>query len=161
MRDEVIKLYETTELTLDEIGSKFGMSRCQVSWIINKEFSLEYRKERKSKCYRNSKLGEKNPMSGKTGDEHHNYKGDVPDGKGYIMCLKPEWYTGRQGCKHVFKHHIVMCEYLGITKIPAGFHVHHVDGNKKNNEIVNLALLTAQAHMRLHQLERATTRGNS
>ncbi len=158
MRDEIIKLYETTELTLEEIGSKFNLTRCQVSWIINKQFTKEFRKERKKICYRNSKLSGKNPMSGKVRELHPNYIGDVSDGKGYIMCLKPIWYTGRRGCKHVFKHHIVMCEHLGITEIPAGFHVHHIDGNKINNEINNLSLLTAGAHNRLHQLERATTR---
>ena len=157
MRDEVIKLYETTELTLDEIGAKLNLSRCQVSWIIDKEFTVAYRKERKAKCYRNSKLGSKNPMTGKTGNLHHAYIGDVSDGRGYLMCLKPDWYTGRKGCKHVFKHHIIMCESLGITEIPKGFCVHHIDGNKLNNELINLALLTTSAHTRLHQLERATT----
>lgn len=157
MRDEIIRLYETTELTLDEIGSKFNMTRCQVSWIIDKQFTKEFRKERKKVCYSNSKLSTKNPMNGKVRELHHNYIGDVSDGKGYILVLKPEWYTGRKGCKHIFKHHMVVCEALGITSIPKGWCVHHIDGNKTNNELNNLALLTIGAHTRLHQLERATT----
>ena len=32
-------------------------------------------------------------------------KGIVADGKGYLMILKPSWYTGRKGCKHIFYHH--------------------------------------------------------
>lgn len=157
MRDEIIKLYETTELTLDEIGQKVGKTRCQVDWIINKEFTEEQRSLRKIACYRNSKIGNKNPMFGKVKELHHQYIGDVSDGKGYILVLKPEWYTGRKGCRHIFKHHMVVCEALGITAIPKGWCVHHIDGNKINNELHNLALLTVSAHTRLHQLERATT----
>ena len=157
MRDEIIKLYETTELTLDEIGFKVGKTRCQVDWIINKEFTEEFRQARKKTSYRNSKLGNKNPMFGLRGEETHVFIGDVSDGKGYILVLKPEWYTGRIGCKHIFKHHMVVCEALGITAIPKGWCVHHIDGNKVNNELHNLALLTVGAHTRLHQLERATT----
>lgn len=42
------------------------------------------------------------------------------------------------------------CIVLGIDKIPRGFVVHHLDGNKKNNDINNLALMTYSAHNRLH-----------
>lgn len=158
MRDDIKELYETTELTLEEIGKKLALTYAQVQHYVSTNYSNEYRKSRKSKSYRNSKLGIKNPMLGKTGHLHHNYIGEVSDGKGYIMCLKPDWYTGRRGCKHVFKHHIVMCELLGITEIPKGFNVHHIDHNPLNNNINNLALLTSEAHTRIHQLERATTR---
>lgn len=158
MRDEIKKLYENTELTLKEISEQLDLTFAQVQHFISKNYSIDFRNKRKSISYKNSKLGDKNPMKGKTKELHHNYIGEVSDGKGYIMCLKPEWYTGRKGCKHVFKHHIVMCELLGITEIPKGFNVHHIDKNPLNNNPNNLALLTSEAHTRLHQLERATTR---
>mgnify|MGYP002801552608 FL=1 len=89
-------------------------------------------------------------MYGKIGNNHSNYKGLVEDGHGYYMILKPDWYTGRKGCKHIFYHHYVMCQYLGITEIPDGFVVHHIDLNPKNNDINNLQLMTIQAHNQLH-----------
>ena len=74
------------------------------------------------------------------------------DGKGYVMCKKPSWYTGRKSAKYVYYHNIVMCENLGITEIPKGFMVRHLDNNKCNNDISNLILLTIQANSRLIDL---------
>lgn len=161
MRDEVKKLYETTDLTLGEIGEVLDLSRAQVDWIVNKEYSVDYRKNRKRQSYRNSKLGNKNPSYGLKRELSPSFKGEISDGKGYILVLKPDWYTGRRGCKHIFKHHEVMCKSLGITEIPKGWCVHHIDHDKTNNNLINLSLQTVPAHTRLHQLERATTRGNS
>lgn len=87
-----------------------------------------------------------------------NYVGECSDGKGYLTIYKPSWYTGRVGSERVFVHTVVMCEHLGLTELPAGFVVHHIDGDKTNNKLNNLSLMTNSAHLRLHALERATTR---
>lgn len=42
--------------------------------------------------------------------------------------------------------------------IPAKMHVHHKDGNKDNNCIANLELLSASAHARLHGVTRTPYR---
>ena len=39
------------------------------------------------------------------------------------------------------------------TELPPGMVVHHIDGNKQNNEISNLALMTSGDHSRLHRSE--------
>lgn len=89
-------------------------------------------------------------MTGKTGAAHHNHIGVVSDNKGYLMVLKPDWYTGRKNSKHVFQHHVVVCEHLGLTAIPKGWCVHHVDKNPHNNVFDNLVLMTVSDHLRLH-----------
>ena len=38
-------------------------------------------------------------------------------------------------------------------KVPKGYHVHHLDGNKKNNELDNLELLSKRRHAEIHGRE--------
>lgn len=148
--DNIKYLYENTELTLQAIADYTGSTYKRVfNWVKN-NYSKEYRTNRKRVSYRNSKTGELNPMSGKHGEKHHNFIGAVSDNKGYLMVLKPDWYTGRKRSKHVFQHHVVVCEHLGLSAIPKGGHVHHVDKNPYNNEFDNLVLMTASDHQRLH-----------
>lgn len=152
-------LYENTELTQQHIAAQLGIPWKQVFNYVKSNYSAAYRKTRKAKCYRNSKLGELNPMHGKVGDLHHYFVGEVSDNKGYLMQLKPDWYTGRKGSKHVFVHHVVVCQALGLQAIPRGWCVHHVDQNPLNNDFTNLVLCTMGDHSRLHRYirEGATT----
>lgn len=158
-RDNIIRGYfENTNLTLEQIAQEAGYGYKIVWNTVTRLYDESTRKARKQKNYSISKQGDKNPMKDKTRSKHHNWiGGEVGDGNGYIMVLKPEWYTGRQGSKYVFKHSVVICEALGLTEIPRGWIVHHVDRDRTNNEINNLALMTNAAHNRLHQLERVTT----
>jgi hypothetical protein len=150
--------YENTTMTQQQIANKLSVSWKQVFNYIKDNYSSAYRKTRKAECYRNSKLGANNPMHGKTGAQHHNYSGVVGDSKGYLMVLKPSWYTGRVKSKHVFEHHVVVCLALGITQIPRGWCVHHVDNNPHNNNFENLVLCTMADHRRIHShFEGATT----
>lgn len=153
----VKQLFETTVKSLEVISKETGNKTWKVQQWVHLTYTPEEIYNRKIKVYSLSKQAEKNPMKGKCGERHHNFIGDVSDGKGYLMRVKPDWYTGRKGCKHVFVHHIVMCEHLGLTEIPKGFCVHHLDGDKTNNDISNLELMSISAHARLHLLERATT----
>lgn len=142
--------YENTELTQQQIANKLGIPVSHVYKFVKANYTKEERKARKAKCYRNAKLGDKTPMKGKTGSAHPNFIGVVSDNKGYLMVLKPSWYTGRKGSKHVFLHSVVVCENLGITEVPAGWCVHHCDENPHNNCFSNLVVLTMGDHRRLH-----------
>ena len=156
--ENIKRLYETTELTLQQIADHTSTSYKQVFNFVARRYSREHRTERKRNSYSKSKTGLLNPMYCKMGNEHHNYVGVVGDSKGYLMELKPAGYTGRVRSKHVFQHHIVVCAALELTAVPAGWCVHHVDGNPHNNEFDNLVLMTLSDHQRLHQvLAGATT----
>lgn len=155
--DKAFELLEQTSMRIADICYECNIN---TSWFYAKavkKYGRDWLSERKRVNYRLSKTGPLNPMWGKTLEKHHKYKGDVSDGKGYLMRVKPSWYTGRKGSKHVFVHHIVMCDTLGLTEIPSGFCVHHIDHDPTNNNPNNLCLLSVPAHTRLHQLERATT----
>jgi hypothetical protein len=149
--------YENTELTLEQIAARTGTTYKVVWGYVARNYSKQHRQQRKRNSYRLSKMADLNPMYNKLREQHHNYVGQVADGKGYLMVLKPDWYTGRKGSKHVFVHHIVMCGHLGITAIPAGWCVHHCDENPHNNCIDNLVMLTMGEHAALHSWLGATT----
>ena len=76
------------------------------------------------------------------------------DSNGYYLMPKPFWVTGRVNSEHIFVHQVVLMESLGITAIPEGFVVHHINENIHDNELTNLALMTMAAHRRQHQVMR-------
>lgn len=149
----ICNLFEHTNTSLHDICKQAKIKYYELQEVLNEFYTEEFQNNRKSHLYALSKMGDKNPMKGKVGELHQNYKGIVSDGKGYLMCLKPDWYTGRKGSKHVFVHTIVMCEALGLTELPKGFEIHHIDGNKHNNDITNLALITNVGHTKLHSIQ--------
>ena len=148
-KTEIKHLIETTELTLQQIADNLGIGYKRV-YNVWKTYPKEYRQKRKKANYRRSKLGDLNPMKGKFGDQHHGYVGIVSDNKGYLLVLRPDWYTGRKNSKHVFQHSVVVCEAMGLTEIPKGFCVHHCDHNPMNNDFDNLVLLSLEEHNALH-----------
>lgn len=54
---------------------------------------------------------------------------------------------GRAG-KMKLAHHYIWEQRVGT--IPTGFQIHHVDHNKKNNDIENLKLVSTSEHQRIH-----------
>jgi hypothetical protein len=64
-------------------------------------------------------------------------------GKVYYAC---GFYFQRKGER---LHRAVWEWHYG--PVPKGFHVHHVDGDRSNNDIRNLALIETPKHMSLHQ----------
>ena len=151
------ELWETTNLTIESMKKVLDREGLSGQSINDKNYipslyTKEQRLARKSKNYARSKIGTLNPMTGKIGELHHGFKGVISDGMGYLMVLKPEWYTGRKGSTHVFHHSVIMCEALDLTEIPKGFCVHHIDLNPLNNDLSNLCLMSLSAHMRLHQI---------
>ena len=59
-----------------------------------------------------------------------------------------EYQTTTRDGRTVFKHRMIWEEHHG--KIPQGFVVHHKNGNKHDNRIENLELLSCHEHMKLH-----------
>lgn len=151
---DINQAIEETTLTLDQISKQLGVSQKRVRAVWAK-YPSDFRRNRKAGCYSRSKQGALNPMLGKVLDQHPRYIGAVSDCKGYLMVVKPEWYTGRRGSHHVFMHSVVMCEHLGITEIPQGWCVHHCDENPHNNVIDNLIMMTMADHMKWHGHVRA------
>ena len=67
----------------------------------------------------------------------------------------------RNGCitikienKTLFKHRYIWEKHYG--KIPKDMVIHHIDGNKQNNEIENLQMMTDMEHRKKYNQKRIT-----
>ena len=127
---------------MDEIARRLKTSYHNIQWVCKNHLPEQEHKALTAIRYSHSKLGEKNPMYGKSGPLHHNWIGLVDDGYGYLTCLKDG--------KRQFAHRIVMAEALGLIFIPETLDVHHIDGNPKNNDLDNLAVVTPRGHRQIH-----------
>jgi hypothetical protein len=87
------------------------------------------------------------------------FKGAKVTTHGYIKVYLPEHPRADKG-GYIPEHHFVMEKHIGrlLYRSSSGGHntqndeiVHHIDGDKKNNKIDNLQLMTHSEHMRLHR----------
>lgn len=69
---------------------------------------------------------------------------------GYIRVYVPGHPTAAVD-GYALEHRYVL-HGAGIA-VPRGWHVHHLNGNKADNRLENLAVLTESAHLRLHVKE--------
>lgn len=82
------------------------------------------------------------------------YGGTIAHSAGYRLLWMPEHPRASRG--RVLEHIVVMEKSLG-RMLTRGEEVHHLDGNKQNNERSNLILLSASDHARLHVALRKST----
>jgi SWI/SNF-related matrix-associated actin-dependent regulator 1 of chromatin subfamily A len=83
----------------------------------------------------------------------NNYKGDsYVDKDGYILINK-QFNHPKNRDNYVREHILVMEKFLG-RYLEDNECVHHLDGNKKNNNIENLQLMTRSEHAKLHSKEK-------
>lgn len=133
--------------TLEELSKRFGTTFHTIQYIVKHALPKERYEKEKQLRYSRSKMGESNPMKGKNGEAHHLWKGDCEDGHGYL--------TRMVDGKRYFLHRIVAAKMIGIhvSQLPDSLHIHHIDGDTKNNHQDNLALTTTHGHRTLHAQE--------
>jgi len=56
--------------------------------------------------------------------------------------------------KRIYEHHLVWIKTNQLHRIPDGCMIHHLDGNKLNNNLRNLQLMTRDFHMKIHNLNK-------
>jgi hypothetical protein len=84
------------------------------------------------------------------GDKSTNWNGGIKTMQGYIRILSPNHpYVATDG--YVPQHRLVMEQSLGRYLLPTEI-VHHKDGNKSNNDISNLELISPANHRLVTEL---------
>jgi hypothetical protein len=140
----VLGLYlgDVTRPTIASIAESLDTTFHNVQHIVKMHVPAETLKREQALRYSRSKMSEKNPMQGKCGEQHHNFIGLVEDGHGYLMR--------KVAGKYVLEHRRVLAEALGLSELPGGFDVHHINEDKQDNRLDNLALVTSSGHRALH-----------
>lgn len=68
------------------------------------------------------------------------------EGVRYTKSIGKDYHYNSVKRKHL--HQAVWEHYYG--SIPSGYHIHHIDLNKDNNDISNLAMMKEYDHLKLH-----------
>jgi hypothetical protein len=143
---QVLELFRSPEAPSQQmIAEKLGTTHHNVMWVLRNLIPKAEFKALTAIRYSRSKTGSKNPMFGKSGEQHHAWIGACDDGNGYLTILKDG--------KRQYIHRIVMAEALGLLRIPEELDVHHIDGDKQNNSLDNLAVVTTKGHLHIHYLQ--------
>lgn len=74
----------------------------------------------------------------------------------FFLCTNGYYHTAYFG-KTNRLHRVIMEQHLG-RKLKSKEHVHHIDGNKLNNALSNLTILSHSEHMKLHGHEVTTAK---
>lgn len=117
--EEIVRLYTIEKFTQMQISAKIGIGQTIVSRILN----------------RNGIYSKKLTM-----ENHGSWKGGRSKTEGgYILVKSDDYPTMQNRAGYILEHRLVMAKYLErpLEKIET---VHHIDGDKENNNIVNLQL---------------------
>lgn len=94
----------------------------------------------------------------KSGELHHRWRGGRHLGSDaryvYLTISKDDRFASMRNLRgEIAEHRLVIAQYIG-RPLTANEDVHHIDGNRLNNSLLNLKLLSDGDHSRLHkQLE--------
>lgn len=119
----------------------------------NRSYVSIYKKARKLGMIKDKELALLNRSECRKGEKGANWKGGrklTP--KGYVQILKPE-HPRADSNGYVMEHIYIFEKETGI-EVPKNCAIHHLDGNKQNNDISNLCLMSFKGHASYHNKER-------
>jgi DNA-binding CsgD family transcriptional regulator len=138
LRFRLSHLVRNTELSSLEISNVFGLSLKTVSKFVKEILTPQEFMARES-AHRSRAVREIQGTNPAT----------------YKVIKAPEWYSGPVSSSGWGKeHHIVWCAANGVTEVPKGYNVHHIDHDHRNNDPSNLMLMTHSEHTSHHNASR-------
>lgn len=126
---EVIRDYPHDRQAVRKFAEKYGVS---TRTVRNRLQEIEFQFRHGSESSIGTQAREKNS----------NWKGGRRTSRGYVLVLLPDGRTVRE-------HRLVVEQALG-RKLSDEEKVHHFDGDKTNNNIENLSIISQSAHAKLH-----------
>jgi transcriptional regulator with XRE-family HTH domain/uncharacterized protein (DUF1330 family) len=132
--------YEFQKTSIIKLAREFDVSARIISKYLER-YQIPLRNHKESNRVSNS--GSDNPKWN-GGKRYHS--------DGYIQVLVPN-HPHSVGCGYVYEHRVIMEQHVGRF-LERDEHVHHLNGNKTDNRIENLQLLSASEHAKLHVHEK-------
>lgn len=146
-RERAVSLYLDLDriLTIEQIAAELGATAASIGLILREDIADADRRALASIRYSNSKVGTKNPMRGNVRAKHPRWKGVCVNQAGYLTALVDG--------KRQLVHRVVVATELGLRRLPVKWDVHHIDGDKTNNSLDNLAVATRIGHRAIHAMQ--------
>ncbi|MBT6047822.1 MAG: HNH endonuclease [Candidatus Scalindua sp.] len=107
------------------------------------------------KCYSDDRIGKKRPEHGDKirGSKNGRWLGGrIIDKDGYVLIISPD-HPNKNAFGYVREHRLVVEKKIG-RYLKRNEIVHHIDGNKQNNDISNLKYMSKSEHDSLSMHER-------
>ena len=152
--NEIVDLYYNHKMSTSDVSRRLDIPPTRVRNLLI-TFGYKLRTKVEGIDLAKDKLG--SGMRGKKRNFTEEHKRNIAESKKINeerVRLKPSGYLEVSSSHHAGKsaHVRVMEEYLGRGMADNEI-VHHIDHDKTNNSIDNLALMTKSAHARLHRFE--------
>lgn len=136
-------LFETTT-SIRKLSKKYGVdSKILHNWM-NILCSKDFRRKRSSEVKRQENFRRAHKPT-YAGPRLYN---------AYLWSTTPKWWKGTTSKGRTLSHHLVCCKRMGLDKLPTGYAVHHINGNKTDNRGKNLVLMLHKDHAKLHRNRR-------
>lgn len=159
-KDELYKMYVDERMSIPMISSAIGVPKSTVrNWLVRFEIPLRSSKEAicdyyglgRNKCKKKKKRQFSEAEKRRIVDSYKRWADEHAKG----LSLKPNGYleVTRGENKGRGEHVVIMEAHIG-RRIKKGEIVHHINGNRSDNRIENLRLMTRSEHSRLHNIEK-------
>lgn len=123
------------------VNKKFCSHSCYAKSLIGKHFKWNHKR-------RTPVWNEGKKMPEISGKNHWNWKGGFYiNDSGYKVFNSNAVNDG----KKTREHRLIVEKHLG-RNLKKNEHIHHIDGNKLNNDIKNLLIVNPTDHQRIHRL---------